>query len=120
MLSPSIRWVSGAESESTDWTSLTDDPRNVAEYDKLIITVRCITAPANGVVRIKIQHSFDYDAGIDSPHWEDLIIIPEFGTPDSGKQHTQTVTEFHSQIRAVAQNSDADESPTIAIYIRER
>jgi hypothetical protein len=114
-------WISEAIPTATTWTLVGDVRNAVYAYDKLIITARCVTAPASGNMSVKVQHSANYnDVESSAAAWEDLADLGSYDSAGAGTQKTVMLEDFHSVIRIVAINSVASMSPVLSVYIREK
>jgi len=115
-------WFTAATPDSDDWTDETqlDDVRTVSDYDKIVLTIRCLTAPSEGLTTVKFQHSADHGiVETASANWETLW-SKSFDSNQGSTQHTESFDNFHSKIRITVTNTVASQSPVLNVYIREK
>lgn len=124
-------WLPDAQITGTDWTTIEDaleaTSRDVTNYQKLIISIVLVTAPAGSNVEVRVQHSADKGiVAADSIHWNNIEDMSQFsfGVGDLNEQKTQTTTAFQGWIRVQARCTDdysgIPDTAKISVYIGEK
>ena len=116
----SEEWIGESDENAIVWTTVPmagtgsvseRSQKDMAAFQKIIVTQLVVTPPASGNIAIRIQHSSDY--GIrSSPTWQTLLFFNAVNanSPASELTQTEVAESFHGYIRVQSKCSEADQT----------